>query len=37
VGLLVWLSIIIGIGIMSSLGPARNAVKLSVREVLDYE
>ncbi|HZY42944.1 MAG TPA: FtsX-like permease family protein [Anaerolineae bacterium] len=36
-GLLIWLAIIIGIGIVSSLGPARNAVRLSVREVLDYE
>ncbi len=37
VGLIIWLAIIIGIGIVSSLGPARNAVRLSVREVLDYE
>lgn len=36
-GLLIWLAIIVGIGIGSSLGPARNAVSLSVREVLDYE
>ncbi|MBI5566443.1 MAG: ABC transporter permease, partial [Chloroflexi bacterium] len=36
-GLIIWLAIIIGIGIVSSLGPARNAVRLSVREVLDYE
>ncbi len=36
-GLIIWLAIIIGIGIISSLGPARNAVRLSVREVLDYE
>jgi putative ABC transport system permease protein len=37
VGLIIWLAIIVGIGIVSSLGPARNAVRLSVREVLDYE
>lgn len=37
VGLIIWLAIITGIGILSSLGPARNAVRLSVREVLDYE
>ncbi len=36
-GLIIWLAIIIGIGVVSSLGPARNAVRLSVREVLDYE
>jgi putative ABC transport system permease protein len=36
-GLIIWLAIIVGIGIVSSLGPARNAVRLSVREVLDYE
>ncbi len=37
VGLIIWLAIVIVIGIVSSLGPARNAVRLSVREVLDYE
>ena len=37
VGLMVWLVIITLIGIFSSLGPARNASRLSVREVLDYE
>jgi putative ABC transport system permease protein len=37
VGVVIWLAIIIGIGVLSSLGPARNAVRLSVREVLDYE
>lgn len=37
VGLVIWLAIVIVIGIVSSLGPARNAVRLSVREVLDYE
>ena len=37
VGLIIWLAVIVGIGIVSSLGPARNAVRLSVREVLDYE
>jgi putative ABC transport system permease protein len=36
-GLLIWLAIVIVIGIFSSLGPAGNAVRLSVREVLDYE
>jgi putative ABC transport system permease protein len=36
-GLGIWLVIIILIGVMSSLAPARNAVALTVREVLDYE
>ena len=37
IGVLIWLAIVVIIGILSSLGPARNAVRLSVREVLDYE
>ena len=37
VGVIVWLAIVVVIGILSSLGPAQNAVRLSVREVLDYE
>jgi putative ABC transport system permease protein len=37
VGLIIWLALIVVIGIFASLGPARNAVSLSVREVLDYE
>lgn len=36
-GLLYWLIIVIFIGMASSLAPAQNAVKLTVREVLDYE
>ena len=36
-GMLIWLALIVVIGIFASLGPARNAVSLSVREVLDYE
>lgn len=36
-GLIIWLVVTVGIGIVSSLGPARDAVRLSVREVLDYE
>jgi putative ABC transport system permease protein len=36
-GMLIWLALIVIIGIFASLGPARNAVSLSVREVLDYE
>jgi putative ABC transport system permease protein len=36
-GLLIWIGIILFIGVVSSLGPAQNAVRLSVREVLDYE
>jgi putative ABC transport system permease protein len=36
-GVIVWLAIVVVIGILSSLGPAGNAVRLSVREVLDYE
>jgi putative ABC transport system permease protein len=37
IGVVVWLAIVVVIGILSSLGPAGNAVRLSVREVLDYE
>ena len=37
IGVFVWLAIVVVIGILSSLGPARKAVSLSVREVLDYE
>ena len=37
VGVVVWLVIVVVIGILSSLSPAQNAVRLSVREVLDYE
>ena len=37
VGVIIWLAIVVVIGILSSLGPAHNAVRLSVREVLDYE
>jgi putative ABC transport system permease protein len=36
-GLFIWLGIIVVIGALSSLSPARNAVQLTVREVLDYE
>lgn len=36
-GLLAWLLIVIVIGILTSLAPARNATQLTVREVLDYE
>ncbi|MBN1120694.1 MAG: ABC transporter permease [Anaerolineae bacterium] len=37
IGLGIWLVIIILIGVLASLAPARNAVLLTVREVLDYE
>jgi putative ABC transport system permease protein len=36
-GLAIWLVVIILIGVFSSLAPARSAVRLTVREVLDYE
>jgi putative ABC transport system permease protein len=36
-GLGIWLVLIVMIGILSSLAPARNAARLTVREVLDYE
>jgi putative ABC transport system permease protein len=36
-GLMLWLAIIVGIGVISSLAPARNAARLTVREVLEYE
>lgn len=36
-GLLVWLGAVVLIGVLSSLAPARDAVRLTVREVLNYE
>jgi putative ABC transport system permease protein len=36
-GLGLWLLMVVFIGIFSSLAPAQNAVRLTVREVLDYE
>ncbi len=36
-GLFIWLMVVLLIGMFSSLAPARNAVRLRVREVLDYE
>lgn len=36
-GLFIWLALIVVIGVVSSLTPARKAVMLTVREVLDYE
>ncbi|MBN1536661.1 MAG: ABC transporter permease [Anaerolineales bacterium] len=36
-GLLIWLAVVLVIGILSSLAPARRAASLRVREVLDYE
>jgi putative ABC transport system permease protein len=36
-GLLVWLAAVVLIGVLASLAPARNAVRLTVREVLSYE
>jgi putative ABC transport system permease protein len=36
-GLLIWLVAVVLIGILASLAPARNAVRLTVREVLNYE
>jgi putative ABC transport system permease protein len=36
-GLIVWLVAVVLIGILASLAPARNAVRLTVREVLNYE
>src|SRR5688500_11021852 len=36
-GLAMWLVIIVLIGVFASLAPARSAVRLTVREVLDYE
>ncbi len=37
IGLFLWLLIVVVIGIISSLAPAGKAVRLTVREVLDYE
>ena len=36
-GLLIWLVAVVLIGILASLAPARDAVRLTVREVLNYE
>jgi putative ABC transport system permease protein len=36
-GLFLWLLVVAVIGALASLAPARNAVRLTVREVLDYE
>jgi len=36
-GLLLWLVLIVLIGVLSSIAPARNAARLTVREVLEYE
>lgn len=36
-GLGVWLAVVILIGVLASLAPARDAVRLTVREVLNYE
>ncbi len=36
-GLLIWLAVVGAIGCLASLAPARDAVRLTVREVLDYE
>ena len=36
-GLFIWLGLIIVIGAVSSLTPAAKAVRLTVREVLNYE
>lgn len=36
-GLLLWLVLILLIGVFSSLAPARDAARLTVREVLEYE
>jgi hypothetical protein len=36
-GLAVWLGVVLLIGVAASLAPAREAVRLTVREVLSYE
>lgn len=36
-GLFIWLSLVVLIGVGASLAPARRAARLTVREVLDYE
>jgi len=36
-GLLAWLAVVTVIGVLSSLAPARDAARLTVREVLNYE
>jgi len=37
IGLIIWLLVVVIIGVFSSLGPALNAARLRVRDVLDYE
>jgi putative ABC transport system permease protein len=32
-----WLFVLQGVALVASLGPARNAVRLTIREVLAYE
>ena len=36
-GLLIWMAVVTLIGVFASLAPARNAARLTVREVLNYE
>jgi len=36
-GSFIWLLVVVIIGVFSSLGPALNAARLRVRDVLDYE
>jgi putative ABC transport system permease protein len=37
VGVIVWLFVVILLSVFSSVGPARNATRLTIREVLSYE
>jgi len=36
-GILIWLAVVIGLSIVASILPARNAAKLTINEVLSYE
>jgi putative ABC transport system permease protein len=36
-GAVIWFFVLLGIAVVASLGPARNAVRMTVREVLAYE
>jgi putative ABC transport system permease protein len=37
VGILLWLGVVIGLSIIASIVPARNAARLTINEVLSYE
>ena len=36
-GVILWLAVVITLSVLASVGPARNATRLTIREVLAYE